>query len=99
MLLAMENLSAQTKTKSIDLEGANEKENLDVFQQWIRWNNPGSLLINHLIKQAVDYYDFRDKEISKLKSKGDWEKRQAIVREKLMEIVGPFPEKTALNPK
>ncbi len=99
ILLAMGNLSAQPKTKSIDLEGANEKENLNVFHQWIRWNNPGSLLMNHLIKQADDYYDLRDKEISKIKTKEGWEKRQALVKQKLLEIVGPFPERTALNPK
>ena len=22
-----------------------EEENLDVFQQWLKWNNPGSLLL------------------------------------------------------
>ncbi len=68
-----------------------DEENLDVFQQWIRWNNPGSLLIHHLTKQAMDHYEIRDREIAKLKTKSDWMKRQEIVREKLMEMVGPFP--------
>jgi cephalosporin-C deacetylase-like acetyl esterase len=76
-----------------------DEENLNVFQQWITWNNPGSLLLNHLIKQAMDYYEIRDREIAKLKSASDWTKRQAFVRDKLMELVGPFPEKTPLNPR
>jgi dienelactone hydrolase len=82
---------------SIDLPP--DEENLNVFQQWIRWNNPGSLLINHLTKQAMDYYEIRDREIAKLKTKSDWVKRGEIVRDKLKEIIGPFPEKSPLNPK
>jgi len=84
--------------KSTDLLLKKDEENLDVFQQWIHWNNPGSLLINHLIKQAFDYYDLRDREIAKLQSGSDWCKRQEIVRNKLMEFIGPFPLKNALNP-
>ncbi len=76
-----------------------DAENLNVFQQWITWNNPGSLLINHLIKQAMDYYEIRDREIAKLNTRSEWMKRQALVKDKLMEIVGPFPEKTPLNTK
>lgn len=99
MFLITENLFAQTKVKSIDLEGAEEIENLNVFHQWIRWNNPGSLLMNYLIEEADYYYDLRDKEISMLKTRKDWEKRQAEVKKKLYDIVGPFPEKTPLNPQ
>jgi cephalosporin-C deacetylase-like acetyl esterase len=84
--------------KSTDLLLKKDEENLDVFQQWIRWNNPGSLLINHLIKQAFDFYDLRDREIAKLQSESDWRSRQEIVRQKLMEFIGPFPPKGALNP-
>jgi alpha/beta hydrolase family protein len=73
------------------------EENLDVFQQWIKWNNPGSLLINHLLKQTSYYYDDRDREIAKLKSKSDWLKRQEIVKDKLVKMLGPFPERTPLN--
>ena len=76
-----------------------EEENLNVFQQWIKWNNPGSLLINHLNKQATDLYELRDREIAKLKTKSEWMKRQAFVKDKIMELVGPFPERTPLNQK
>ncbi len=75
-----------------------EKENLNVLDQWIRWNNPGSLLINHLLNQAGEYYKIRDKEIARLETSDDWTKRQEHVRIKLNKIVGPFPERTPLNP-
>ncbi|MFC1538460.1 alpha/beta hydrolase family protein [Candidatus Latescibacterota bacterium] len=56
-------------------------------------------MIHHLLNQTSEYYDIRDQEISKLKTKTDWLKRQEKVKETLMEIVGPFPEKTPLNPR
>jgi hypothetical protein len=85
--------------RSVDLPVGNDEEDLNVFQQWIRWNNPGSLLINYLDNQAFEYYDLRDKEIGKLKSADDWIRRQATVKEKLMGFVEPFPEKGPLNPR
>ena len=101
MSLMTDDLSAQSKPAPSNASPPpdQEEENLNVFQQWIRWNNPGSLLINHLNKQAMDYYEIRDREIAKLKTKSDWQSRQKWVKDKLMEMVGPFPEKTPLNPR
>lgn len=76
-----------------------DPENLDVFQQWIRWNNPGSLLIDHLIEQAMDLYEIRDREIARLNTRSEWMNRQSFVKQKITDLVGPFPEKTPLNPK
>ena len=76
-----------------------EEENLNVFQQWIKWNNSGSLVLNHLNKQAEDYYKIRDNEIARLKTKNDWIKRQQVVKNKLNELIGTFPRKEALNPE
>lgn len=101
LFFTIESLDAQLEypNKSVDSLRKKDEENLDVFQQWIRWNNPGSLLLNHLIKQAFDYYDLRDREIVKLNKKEDWISRQEFVRNKLMEFIGPFPLKGALNPR
>ena len=101
LFLEVENIYTQSKflPRNVNISLAPEEENLNVFQQWIRWNNPGSLLINHLIKQAFVYYDIRDGEIARLKSESDWRKRQENVKDKLMELIGPFPKKTALNPR
>ena len=78
MLFTVENLYSQTKpaVKNVGVTLKQDEENLNVFQQWIRWNNPGSLLINYLLKQADDYYDIRDREIAKLKTRNDWIGRQ-----------------------
>lgn len=76
-----------------------EKENLNVFHDWIKWNNPGSLSINFLINQTEQYYNARSAEIAKLKTKSDWHKRQQTVRKKLDELIGVFPKKGALEPE
>jgi cephalosporin-C deacetylase-like acetyl esterase len=91
--------SQELKQVNAGVQPPFDEENLNVFQQWIKWNNPGSLLINHLLKQANNYYEVRDHEIAKLKSQSDWAKRQAFVKEKIYELVGPFPERTPLNPR
>ena len=95
------NIYSQEKPtpKNVKVDLVPEPENLNVFQQWLRWNNPGSLLINHLTSQAMHYYDIRDREIAKLKTRNDWMNRQEIVKVKLNEIFGPFPGKTPLNPR
>lgn len=100
-LLIIWTVSAQQKApvNKVDLTYADEVENLDVFQQWIKWNNPGSLLIHYMIRQAMEYYELRHKEISKLQTKADWLNRQAYVKGKLMESIGGLPERTPLNPK
>jgi dienelactone hydrolase len=101
MFLINHALYAQTDTtKSVKINSPKkEEENLNVFQQWIKWNNPGSLAINHLTKQAEDLYDIRDNEIAKLKTRSDWQKRQQLVKDKLKQIIGVFPKKEALNPE
>lgn len=76
-----------------------EKENLNVFQQWIKWNNAGSLLVTHLTKLANKYYDLRDNEIAKIHAKSEWITRRRVVNDKLLKIIGPFPERTPLNPR
>ncbi len=48
--------SQQVSVVNAGIDPPAGEENLNVFQQWIKWNNPGSLLINHLMKKANDLY-------------------------------------------
>ena len=95
MFLTGGSLYSQSKPapKHADLMLEQDEEDLNVFHHWIRWNNPGSMLINYLTKLANGYYDTRDGEIAKLKTMADWLQRQKSIKDKLMDIVGPFPEK------
>ncbi|MBS1576861.1 MAG: acetylxylan esterase [Bacteroidetes bacterium] len=74
-----------------------EAENLNVLQNWITWDNPGGMVMHHLTKQALQLYKKRSDQIAELKTKVDWLKRQQIVKQKLKEIFGAFPKKSALN--
>jgi hypothetical protein len=101
MFLTTSGLYAQIDllTKKVKKADVPEEENLNVFHDWITWNNPGSLALNFLTRQAEDYYKIRDEQIARLKTKSDWQKRQQLVKDKLMEMIGPFPKKEALNPE
>lgn len=76
-----------------------DAENTDVFRQWVKWNNPGDMLLDHLTKEVVSLYDKRSREVAVLTTEADWKNRQILVKEKLAELIGPFPDKTPLNPK
>jgi len=76
-----------------------QKENLNIFDRWIEWSNGENMLPLFLNKQAYSYLDIREDEIAKLETKVDWLQRQIKVKEILMKIVGPFPEKTPLKPR
>jgi len=90
---------ANAQNPHVDFPQGNEEENLNVFHQWLRWNNPGGLFINDLIEQASVKYAERDAQISKLSTAGEWKGRQDWVRKKLEKIMGPFPDKSPLNPR
>ena len=76
-----------------------EEENLNVFSRWIKWNNPGTMALNHLRTETDKLYHIRDQQIAAVKTKGDWQARQKLIKNKLNEIIGPFPKKEALNPE
>ena len=76
-----------------------DAENLDVFQQWVKWNNPGDMLLDMLTKEAVTLYDKRNLEMAAVTTGSEWIKRQTVVKDKLATIIGPFPEKSPLNPR
>lgn len=76
-----------------------QEEDLTVLDKWIKWHNSGSMLIQHINEQAFSHFDLRKQEILELKTPDDWTRRQEKVKETFNKIVGPFPEKTPLNPK
>lgn len=85
--------------KHADLHLVNEEEDLNVLKNWIIWNDPGNQLISHLVGKAQTYYSKRDSIVRQLKSREDWQARQKWVKERLLKLLGPFPEKTKLNPQ
>ncbi len=83
--------------RQVDKPVENDEENLNVLQQWIRWNNPGSLLINYLNDQAFIYYAKRDLEIASISTPEGWKQRQEYVRSRLKEMFGGIPAAGPVN--
>ncbi len=84
---------------AFSIPGLAQNENLNVLDNWVEWSNGENMLSLHINKQAFHYLDIRENEIDKLITQSDWEKRQKDIKETLLQIVGPLPEKTPLNPR
>jgi cephalosporin-C deacetylase-like acetyl esterase len=76
-----------------------QKEDLRVLDGWLKYTDAPNALYHHFYTQAIKCLDQRSAEVAKLQSKADWQKRQEKVLNMLMDLVGPFPEKTPLNAK
>jgi hypothetical protein len=78
----------------IHLEGGGGKWN-----SWIQFSDAPNSLYRYLAGQAYELLAQRDRDIARLNSLSDWQQRQKFIHETLLDIVGPFPEKTPLNAK
>ncbi len=76
-----------------------EDDSMDILKNWWEWTDGSNMLIHSINHQAFQMLDKRESEIAALKTKEDWMARQKKVKETLLKIVGPFPEKTPLNAK
>jgi len=76
-----------------------QDEDLTVLKNWYKYTDKENVLYHYMAEEGFAYLRERAEAVSQVSSKSDWQKRQALVKEKLMKIVGPFPEKTPLNPK
>jgi len=81
-------------------ERLNAQNELDVIaNKWLQYNDAPNSLYHHLADQAYVLLAQRAEVISKLNTVSDWQQRQRYIHETLLDIVGPFPEKTPLNAK
>ena len=72
---------------------------LNVLDKWRMYRNKENALYSYYLSQAEKEIAVREKVVSGLTTKSDWEKRQKDIRKKLAEAIGTFPEKTPLNAK
>ncbi len=70
-----------------------------IIKDWIQFSDAPNSLYHHLANQAYVQLAQRSEKIARLNSLPDWQERQKWVHETLLDVVGPFPEKTPLNPK
>jgi len=67
--------------------------------RWLHYSDASNSLYHHLAHQAFDLLDQRSIEQTNFETLDDWISRQIEIREILINILGPFPEKTPLNPQ
>jgi len=79
---------------------AQNQNDLDVLRNiWLLYSDASNSLYRHLTGEAFKMLETRAANVNRIQNINDWEKRQANVRQKLWDILGPFPEKTPLNAK
>lgn len=75
-----------------------QERDLKVYPYWSYYSDVTNVLYETISETAFQQLDERKSLIENLKTEEDWVNRQKEVKETLMEILGPFPEKTPLNP-
>jgi hypothetical protein len=75
----------------------NAQDNLNVIQSWLKYSDATNSLYRHITGEAYQMLENRRTEVADIDALSDWQDRQKRIRETLMDIVGPFPEKTPLN--
>ena len=73
------------------------QDDVELFNFWQYHSDVENSLYKHFCTAAFGQLESRKAEIAKLETKSDWLERQSLVRKKLTDIIGPFPEKTPLN--
>lgn len=74
------------------------QEDYSVLNYWKYYSDAENTLYKMQSALSFDMLDERKEAISNLKTKEDWINRQEQVRISLQKILGPFPEKSPLNP-
>ncbi len=76
-----------------------QSEMIVLTDKWLEHTDAANSLYHNLSGQAYIMLKDREKKITGLQSLSDWQQRQELIKKTLFDIVGPFPEKTPLNPK
>ena len=74
------------------------QENYSVLDYWKYYSDAENTLYKMQTSVSFEMLDQRKKEIAQLKTKEDWLRRREKVKHAFEKVLGPFPEKTPLNP-
>ena len=76
-------------------------QELDVLHtsgmNWMKYTDAENFLYHHIAGQAYKMLEERKENITQIKSLSGWQERQEYIKNRLFEIIGPFPEKSDLN--
>ncbi len=74
-----------------------QEQDLNVLNRWMEFSDVENSLSHYYADITSNDLSKREKEISELKTKADWEARQERVKAKFSKVIGEFPKKTPLN--
>jgi hypothetical protein len=82
----------------LSVKPAFPQDSFDVVRnKWLIYSDISNSLYQHLTSQAIDLLKKRSQKVSAIKTPEEWKERQLSIKNTLLDIVGPFPEKTPLN--
>lgn len=88
-LFAFSTIMAQTPGDELELP--------PILDTWIEYTDAPNFLYHHVSHQAQELLQQRTAEVAQIKTKEEWQQRQQKIKQTLMKLVGPFPERTPLN--
>lgn len=72
-------------------------ENLEVLDFWQIYSDAPNALYKGLAEEMFERLSERKQAVAQLRTRADWQQYRQQTRDKLRDLVGPFPEKTPLN--
>lgn len=81
----------------IQLIPLQSQDDVNLFDYWRYYSDAENALYKYFCSTAFRQLDERGTAIDNLESIEDWTARQEDVRQILLDIIGPFPERTPLN--
>jgi len=79
------------------LISSHSQDDINLFDYWKYYSDAENSLYKYFCSTGLQLLEEREAAIDKLQTKEEWLQRQSDVRDKLLDIIGPFPEKTPLN--
>lgn len=75
------------------------QDDVKLFDFWKFYTDAENVMYKSSCELALKQLREREAKISQLKTRNDYLARQEEVKDKLLKLMGPFPEKTPLNPR
>ena len=75
------------------------QDDVNLFDFWKYYTDAENVMYKNSCKLAFKQLQEREAHIAGLDTRSDYLARQEEVKEKLLKLIGPFPEKTPLNPQ
>ncbi len=75
------------------------QKELNVVPNWYYFKNSPNSLYDHFSNEALKLLEERHQTVAKIQTIAEWQERQKWIKKTMVDIIGPFPGKTPLNPR